>query len=327
VDGLSNAKRRVALTSAVGALVILVGCSGQSPTGPSTPVLTVSCATTTLTAAQQTQCSASASVPGNPPQDQTSSAQWSSSNPAVATVSAGGLVTAISPGSADITARLQTFSATRTIVVTTAAPTAVMSVRISATSSYGLTVALQDVSTVTFDVSGSAGIGLSYRLAYGDGVIDTNPMTFPHKGTWFDHRYHALGTFAAQLTVTDSQGRQASTNASVTVKNLTATWGNVIRNPSNGLTESRLLTLIQGPATGGGASLTGTYTHPAGNREPVTGTVEDTGTIRNLAVSSGAITFSGNTLDGNGVSPDASSLKLIVKGGSADGLTLTFSRQ
>jgi hypothetical protein len=152
-------------------------------------------------------------------------------------------------------------------------------------------------------------------------------MTLPSKGTWFDHSYHALGTFVAQLSVTDSQGRQASTSASVTVKNLTSTWGNVIRNPSNGLTESRLLTLIQGPASGGIASLTGNYTHPAGNREPVTGTVEDTGTIRNLAVSSGAITFNGNTLDGNGVSPDASAMKLIVKGGSSNGLTLTFTRQ
>ena len=126
--------------------------------------------------------------------------------------------------------------------------------------------------------------GSSYRLAYGDGVIDTNPMHFPTKGTWFDHAYHALGTFAAQLTVTDSQGRQASTGASVTVKNLTGTWGNVIKNPSNGLTESRLLTLIQGSASGGSAILTGSYTHPAGNSEPLARSVEGDGTIRNLAL-------------------------------------------
>jgi hypothetical protein len=317
---------RIALISAVAVWVSLVGCGGQNPSSPSA-TLTISCAATTITVRQQTQCVASTSVAGRASQDQTAAAQWSSSNPAVATVSANGLVTGTGAGSADVTAHVQTSSATRTIAVTSAPPTAAMSVRISATSSYGLVVALQDISTVTFDVSVSTGTGLSYRLAYGDAIIDTNPMFFPTRGTWFDHVYHALGTCSAQLTVTDAQGRQATTSASVTVKNLTATWGNVIRNPSNGHTESRLLTLIQGPASGGAATLTGNYTNPAGNTEPLRGTVDDTGTIRDLALTSGTITFNGNTLDGNGVSPDASLLKLIVRGGSADGLTLTFSRQ
>jgi hypothetical protein len=44
-------------------------------------------------------------------------------------------------------------------------------------------------------------------------------------------------------------------------------------------------------------------------------------------LNSGTISFSGNTLDLNGVSPDATALKLITQGGSADGLTLTFARQ
>jgi hypothetical protein len=204
-----------------------------------------------------------------------------------------------------------------------APPIAVMTVRFPATSSYGLMVALQDISGVTFDASASKGAGLTLQMAYGDGVIDSKPFSPPNELdlNTLTHQYHSSGTFNAQLVVTDSQGRQASTTALITVKSLTATWGNVIRNPSSGLTETRLLTLVQ---TGG--SLSGSYTHPQGNSEPLHGAVEGEGTIRTLALDSRTISFSGNTLDDNGVSPDASALKLIVKGGSADGLTLTFSR-
>jgi hypothetical protein len=315
-------------TAAIVLFVIgLSAACSNSATGPSPSTLTLNCATTTLNVGQQTHCTAALAPPNGAPQDVTTAVQWSSSNAGVATVSAAGLVMAVGVGSADITARVQTYSATRTMVVNSAPPTAAMILRISATGPNGLVVALQDVSTVTVDVSDCTGTGLSYRLAYGDGVVDTNPMRFPTKGTWFTHAYHALGTWGVQLTVTDAQGRQASTSALVTVKNLTGTWGNVIKNPSNGLTESRLLTLTQGAVSNAYGSLTGTYTHPAGNTEPLTGTVEDTGTIRRLATTSGTISFSGNTLDGEGVNPDASALKLIVKGGSADGLTLTFARQ
>lgn len=303
--------------------VVSAACGSGAPGAPTPTALAVTCTATTLTTpGQQTQCSATIQLTGGGSIDQTTAAQWSSSSPAVATVSAGGLVTAVSPGNADITARVQSFTATHTLTITAAAPTASMTVRFPATSSYGLVVALQDVSTVTFYVSRSGGTGLTYRLAYGDGAIDTTPNPFPD-GPTFQHAYHALGTITAQLTVTDSLGRQASTSAGVTVKNLTGTWGNVIRNPTSGITETRLLTLIQG----GAGSLNGSYTHPAGNSEPLHGAVEGDGTIRTLALDSGTISFSGNTLDQNGVLPDASALRLVVKGGSADGLTLTFARQ
>lgn len=102
----------------------------------------------------------------------------------------------------------------------------------------------------------------------------------------------------------------------------------MIKNPTNGLTETRLLSLTQGPsADGATAVLTGAYAHPAGDAEPVQGTVEDTGTIRNLRTNTGSIVFSGDPGDGQGVNPDASALRLNVRGGSADGMVLTFSRQ
>lgn len=306
------------------------GCGGDStPAAPTPTSLAVNCVLTTLTKiGQQTQCTAFVILSSGVMQDQTAAVQWSSSSTAVAAVSSTGLVTAVSIGSATLRATTtQGVSGTQTLTVSVV-PTAAVSVRFSATGPNGLIVAIQDVTLVTFDVSGSTGAGLSYRIQYGDGTIDTTPLpSFPGRGTEFQHTYHATGTFAAQLVVTDAQNRQASASTFVTVKNLTGIWGNVIKNPSTGLTEARLLQLIQGGAQGGLASLTGSYTHPAGNSEPLKGTVEDTGTIRNLALNSGTITFDGNTLDGNGANSDVSAIKLTVKGGSADGLTLTFVRQ
>jgi hypothetical protein len=202
-----------------------------------------------------------------------------------------------------------------------------MTIGFSATSTSGLTVALRDVTQVSFRVGASTGTGLSYRLQYGDGVTETNPTFKFNTDPTFTHQYHALGAFSVQLTVTDQQGQSATASASVTVKSLTGFWGNVIKNPTNGLTETRLLLLTQGPTDGLVAGLTGAYTHPAGDAEPVQGTVEDTGTIRSLRTNTGSIVFSGDPGDGQGVSPDASALRLNVRGGSADGMVLTFSRQ
>jgi hypothetical protein len=125
-----------------------------------------------------------------------------------------------------------------------------MTIRFSSTV---LKVALQDVTSVTFDVGESTGSGLSYRIQYGDGSADTNPPPrLPdHSGPNFFHQYHAVGVFDVRLTVTDQQGRQANAVNSVAVKNLTGTWSNAIQNPSNGLTEARFLTLTQGPSADG----------------------------------------------------------------------------
>jgi hypothetical protein len=317
----------------VATAVALGACAGSpspsSPTAATSVSLSIACAATALIVVQQTSCTASVMSSTGAMQDQTAAAQWSSSNAGIATVSAGGLVTAVTAGTVDITARMQGVSGTRTLTVSCAAPTAGLAVRFSATSSYGLSVALQDVTTVTFDASGSKGAGLVLRMSYGDGAVESRPYATPSTAIDLDiftHQYHSVGTFNAQLVVTDSQGRESSTGASITVKSLTGTWGNVIRNPSSGVIEARLLTLVQRTSSTS-ANLTGRYTHPAGDSEALTGSVESTGTIRTLALNSGTITMSGNMLDGNGVTPDASAMKLIVKGGSADGLTLTFVKQ
>jgi hypothetical protein len=112
-------------------VISAAACGGSnSPTTPSAPSTTgtgtstlssvsVNCQTTTLTTvSQQTQCSAVAVLANGTSQDQTLASQWSSSNASVASVSATGLVTAVSNGSVSITATFQALQGTRAVTVT-----------------------------------------------------------------------------------------------------------------------------------------------------------------------------------------------------------------
>lgn len=101
-----------------GCVVLLLSaasaCTGSNTTPSTAPSATtpasvsVNCQTTTLTTAgQQTQCSASVVLSNGTIQDQTLASQWSSSNAGIASVSATGLVTAVSSGTVTITATFQ----------------------------------------------------------------------------------------------------------------------------------------------------------------------------------------------------------------------------
>ena len=104
----SSYQRRLLILS-LAVLASACGSDGGSPTPPPTPtVLSVGVSgAPILTAGSTSQLSATASLAGGAAQTVTGTATWQSSNAAVATVSAGGLVTAVSAGTARITATYQ----------------------------------------------------------------------------------------------------------------------------------------------------------------------------------------------------------------------------
>jgi len=107
---------------AVSLLIFASACtdSNTTPTAPgaTTPSsVSVNCQTTTLTTGGQTQCSSIAVLSNGTSQDQTLASQWSSSNAGVASVSATGLVTAVSSGSTTIVATFQGLQGARAVVV------------------------------------------------------------------------------------------------------------------------------------------------------------------------------------------------------------------
>ena len=314
---MSRATVLLGLSAALGACC---GCGG-SPTGASAAgvapaAMAVICDVTALNAAgQQAVCQASLQFPDGSKQDQTRAAQWSSSLPAIASVSATGVVTATQPGTATITASYLGLAGSVAITVGGIAQARIN----SASMSTKTTTAIQGATVVRYDVTGSAGSTLI--MNFGDGTTSSSPGgCIPGNCSYFEHVYSGpLGTYVATLTTSDTFGRIATATRSVTVTDLSGVWANTILNASNGRTETRFLTIA------GGGTFTGAYTHPEGNSESLSGNVNRYGSV-SLRLTSGTISMAGVDLDSNGVTSD-STLRVVVSGGSADGQTLTFTKR
>jgi hypothetical protein len=77
----------------------------------------VSCDQSALTIGQQAHCQARATFSDSSVQDQTASAQWSSSDSSKLSVATGGVVTAVATGTADVIATAQGLTGRHTVVV------------------------------------------------------------------------------------------------------------------------------------------------------------------------------------------------------------------
>lgn len=193
--------------------------------------------------------------------------------------------------------------------VPAAAPVARLGVAID---SRGSLVAIQALSTVTFDASGSSGTGLRFGLDFGDGQGADQAVA--------THAYQTGGkTYKARVIVTDSIGRTDFATVDVVVKNVEGSWSNSIFNAAANRYEFRTLTISAQAAR----TLNGSYRHPEGNNSAFAGELvgERGATIslvdRTIDFTSGA--------DG-GFNSDATSFTARVRGGSASGQTLIFTR-
>lgn len=137
---------------------------------------------------------------------------WSTSNAAVATVSANGIVSGTAAGTVTVTAK-------------TASAAGNLSIAIKATSTGGTTsdqppVALFTASCArnkcTFDASGSTDDHaiVAYSWNYGDGSTAATGISLKRPS----HTYSSVGSYTVTLTVTDSSGQKASSTLVATVK-------------------------------------------------------------------------------------------------------------
>jgi hypothetical protein len=115
------------LSVVVGAILVMAACgksssgSGGSPTGPSRTVTTIAIGgPTSVDEGGTAQLTATAQYSDQASEVVTNQATWTSSDPAVATVSATGLVTAVRSGSADISATFESVVGRRTLPVAAA---------------------------------------------------------------------------------------------------------------------------------------------------------------------------------------------------------------
>jgi hypothetical protein len=114
------ARKRRLLTAGPAVLVLLSVCGGPSTltTPTRTPSsLAVSCDRTALATGAQAHCQARTTFSDSTTQDQTASAQWSSSDSSKLSAATGGVMTAVAAGTADVIATVQGVIGRQTITV------------------------------------------------------------------------------------------------------------------------------------------------------------------------------------------------------------------
>jgi len=173
---------------------------------------------------------------------------------------------------------------------------------------------------ITFDGSFSQGERLSYLIEFGDDAHAEAATAI--------HAIDRKGSFTARLTVTDRFGRSDTAQQVLKVGSFTDHpgiqgyfgWANYLEhNPAmGGRGEQRVLEFL----THDGRRFTGRYTHPDCCRyySPFHGTVDGAGGIE-FTLDDGTILFAGRPVHDK----PSPLMRLGLKGGSADGLTLDFN--
>jgi hypothetical protein len=327
-------RTKKAISCAALAGLALASCASPTPTVPaatlppgvSVSAITISGLPETLSYGQSVQLTAFATLP-NGAQKQSASATWQSSNSAIAAVSETGLLTVTGFGDVNITASAQGVETTaRANVPLPPAPVARLAVTIDA---HGSTVAVGDVTNVTFDMSGSSGVGLRYAFTFGDGstVTSTEPIArhvyaspVPGPGG-----YKPLENHDVRVTVTDAAGRTDSVTRTVTAARL-APGG--LAQPYGWTARDAAAPAMQGTyglhiESMQGRTITGSLDQVNSGLgwQPFTGTFgEDNSLV--ITLNDGTVRLSGFVKLVGSEYDDT--LVFAVSGGRADGRTLTF---
>jgi hypothetical protein len=182
----------------------------------------------------------------------------------------------------------------------------------------GSTGAIIGFTPIQFDASGSTGDALRYVIDFGDGAAVTTPSAI--------HACERRSDLVARATVADRFGRISAASARYSCDSLIHSrgvswsllfgWFNSFQNPTTGRIEHRKVAFEQQ----NGPVVSGFYTHPDGNRSHFTGQLSGQNSLR-IVLDGGGVEFTGRVIMSN--SPYYR-LRLLLKGGSANGATLNF---
>ncbi len=200
---------------------LLAGCSSGSSNSKSAPTLsaiTVTPASPSLPVGQTQQFTAVGTYSDSSTQDLTASATWSSSSVSVATIAAGGLATAVAPGTTTITASVGSVTGTATL---TATPTLT-------------SIVLSGAPTVTI------ANGTSYQfIAYGF-YNDGSRHNITTQAAWSSSN-------TAAATVGAANGRAVSVAPGSTT--ITAAFDSVNGTATLTVTNATIASIVVGPST------------------------------------------------------------------------------
>jgi hypothetical protein len=172
---------------------------------PSLTAIAVGPANPSLAAGAQQQLAATGTYSDGSTQTLTSQVTWASSSPAVATVAAGGLVTAIGAGITTVSATLGSTFGSTTVTVTAAAPLAIVTSSLPSTLvkvAYSATLAASGGST-PYAWAVASGLPPGLSLGATTGAISGTPTT--------------AGTYPFTAQVTDASGTKVTRSLTITV--------------------------------------------------------------------------------------------------------------
>lgn len=239
----------------ISALAWSCGSSNKTPTGPSSIASLVVTGAKSLTAAGQTvQLTATATLSDGSTKDVTATATWTSSNTGAATVSSGGLVTALSNGSVTITATYQGTTATATVAISLSTSGGnILTATVDGAAFTGLGVTTIQASNAAvpsgklIGIDGASGFVPPYQILditfpAAVGTYQLGPLTVPNgslhlistptsSGIWDTLQPNASGT----IVVTSLTASSASGTFTLTLQALGTTGVSGTKTVTNGV--------------------------------------------------------------------------------------------
>jgi trimeric autotransporter adhesin len=314
--------RNVLLTIVLAALSMVAGCGGNGSNngsnGPTLQSISVTASSANIVVNQTVQMTATGTYSDKTTKDLTTSVSWSSSSTSIATISASGILTAKSNGTASITATMNSVSGSSQVTITAA----LVSIAITpAGKSIARETALQFTATGSYSDSSTQNITASVNWSSSNVSVATISNTSPTKG--FVH-----GVSAGTVTISATSGSISGT-ATLTITSATATSLAIApTNASLPLDVSRQFTATATFSDGTSQDVTDVVTWSSQSSSIATITVSGLVTAKNLGTTNIMATFE-SASDSTPLTVNASDLASIsiqpANGSIAPGTTVSFT--
>ena len=199
--------RNALLVLLVGLMSVGLGCGGNSSSkatnGPILTSLTLTAPTANIIVNDTEQITVTGTYSDHTTKDLTTAVSWSSSNNSVATVAAGGVLTAKSSGTVSITATMNAVSGSFNLTI---APALVSIAVTPATPTIAAQTTQQFIATGTYTDNSTQNLTSSVDWSSSDTAVATISSTSPTKGL-------SRGVTAGNVTITATSGSISGTSS------------------------------------------------------------------------------------------------------------------
>ena len=277
--------RNVLFAIVLTALLAAFGCAGGgSGSGNKTPVLVsikVAVNNPNLIVGQTSQLTATGKYSDQSTKDLTSSVTWSASPSGLATIAAGGMLTAQASGTVSIAASMSAVSGSLSLTI---APKLVSIAITPASRTIATSTKQQFVATGTYSDNSTQAITGSVSWSSSNTAVATISDTTPTKGL-------ALGVSAGTTNITASSGTITSPPASLTVTSASATALSITGPASMALDVSQQFTATANFSDGTTQDVTNVSTWSSGSTSVATVTVSGLVTAKNIGTTNISAAF------------------------------------